>query len=238
MRGYRTSAGTETRLDYGLELAAGLQLFSETAPLAPGFEATNAGLEAAHTTRRAKRAPRVTARVALRLANYEMDQTIRSCGKAAEIADGGRRGAVFNVLFPQGVGPVVAPAGAQQIKPTEDLLSRMTKSKNAAVMAFAKEWQPKLEASLQKLRDAATVHSDARKAYLDAFKDEIALREEHKDAVDRLMGQVRAAFPRDRVKQDLVFPVMDEESGSGAEESPEAPEAAPEAVAPIAVKPA
>ena len=76
MRGYRTSAGTEIRLDYGLELAAGLHLFPETASLAPDLDAVNTSLEAAHNARRAKRTPLVKARVALRLANYEADSAI------------------------------------------------------------------------------------------------------------------------------------------------------------------
>ena len=33
MRNYRTKVGTESRLDYGLELVEGLKLFAETAPL-------------------------------------------------------------------------------------------------------------------------------------------------------------------------------------------------------------
>lgn len=220
MRGYRTSAGTEIRLDYGLELASGLQLFPETAPLAPDFEAVNTALEAAYNARRAERTPLVKARVALRLGNYEADQTIRSCGKAAEIADGGRRGPVFHALFPDGVGPVVSPAGAQQVKPTEGLLERLEKSKNEAVKTFAQEWAPKLKAALDKLKAAADAHKAALSAHGGKFQEEVALRDQHRQSVDKLMGQVRAAFPGDRIKQDLVFPAVDDDGGAAADDAP------------------
>lgn len=235
MRGYRTSAGSETRLDYGLELLAGLQLFPETAPLVPDFAIVNSGLEAAHGERLAQRPLLVKARVALRLANYEADQTIRSCSKAAEIADGGRRGPVFDALFPQGVGPVVRPVGSRQIQPTEELLDRLTKSRSAVVKAFAQEWKPKLQAALDKLMAAAQAHKAALGGHADRFRDEVALRQQHKQSIDRLMGQVRAAFPGDRVKQDLVFPevdaagrvaVADGAAGEGdVQEAPSAPDA-------------
>jgi hypothetical protein len=228
MRRYRTSAATETRLDYGLELATGLKLFPETTPLAAGIDAVNTELEAANNTRRSKRTPLVKARVALRLANYETDQVIRSCARAAEIADGGRRGPVFNTLFPQGVGPVVAPAGARQIKPTEALLDRLSKSKNAAVVAFAVEWKPKLSAELTKLTAAADAHKSALKAHASDFSEELALREEHRQSVDKVMGLVRATFPNDRAKQDLVFPEMNEAEAATVDEGDESTEGAQE----------
>lgn len=206
MRKYRTSAATEARVDYGTELVAGLQLFPETQDLAPAFEQLNTELDAAYQTRRSKRPALMKARVGLRMAAFQMDQVIRACSKAAEIADGARRGPVFETLFPENLGPVIAPAGARQIPPSEKLVGRMVKSKHPAVITFAQEWAPKLEAALAKLRSAADAHKAAFKNHGDAFQDELALREEHLLAVDKLMGQVRAAFPGDRAKQDLVFP--------------------------------
>lgn len=234
MRNYRPSAGTGTRLDYGLELAAGLQLFPETEPLAPDIDSINTELEAAYNARRAKRPPLVKARVALRLANYETDQMIRSCAKAAEIADGGRRGPVFNILFPKGSALVIKPEGARQVKPTEDLVDRLSKSKNAAVVAFAVEWKPKLDAVLSKLSAAAAGHKAALKTHNNDFREEQSLREEHRQSVDKVMGLVRAAFPGDRIKQDLVFPDMTEAEVGTVDEAGEAAEEAQDAAAPEA----
>jgi len=146
--------------------------------------------------------------------------------RAAEIADGGRRGPLTEALFPDGVGPVVAPVGTRQIKPTEDLIDRLTRCKLSVAEAFRTEWKPKLDASLAALSVAAKEQQDARNTFLDAFKAEIALRDEHYLAIDKLMGLVRAAFPRDGVRQDLVFPVLDEGGdGGGSSEDGEGEEA-------------
>lgn len=217
MKKYRATAGSPVRVDYGIELAIGLELFPETAGYAAAFRTVNNELETAYEARRASRKPLVEARVALRYANYSVDQLVRSAARGCEIADGGRRGPVFQAVFPDNVNPVVAPAGARQIKPTEELIARITHSKAPGMDAFRTEWLPKLQGGLDSLQAAATAHQSAQKAYLDAFQLEVGLRAEHLLAVDRLIGQVRAAFPRDRTRQDLVFPVVDEADSVEAE---------------------
>lgn len=210
------------------ELSEGLKLFPETTDLAPDIDWLNTALEDAVTARRALRTPLIKARVALRLANYEADRTIRACANAAEIADGSRRGPVFDALFPDGLTKVIAPQGARQIPPTEALISRMTKSKKPAVVEFAQEWQPKLSAPLAKLQAAADAYKAAQKADGEAFLEEVALREQHAHAVDKVMGLVRAAFPKDRAKQDLVFPEQgSSSSGESAESAPNGDKGAP-----------
>ncbi|MFO0589007.1 MAG: hypothetical protein U0441_15765 [Polyangiaceae bacterium] len=111
----------------------------------------------------------------------------------------------------------------------------MTKSKHPAVMEFAQEWQPKLAAALSKLQGAADAYKAATKADGDAFLEEVALREQHAHAVDKVMGLVRAAFPKDRAKQDLVFP---ESSGSSSAESGESAAAKNKSAPPAAKTPA
>ncbi|MBI4612560.1 MAG: hypothetical protein HY720_03020 [Planctomycetes bacterium] len=49
-------------------------------------------------------------------------------------------------------------------------------------------------------------HTAATDAHHDAFKTEKALRDAHYMTVDKFIGLVRAAFPNDRVKQDVIFP--------------------------------
>ena len=128
--------------------------------------------------------------------------------------------------FPDGPGPVVPPNGARQIGPTEALLDRMAKSKVEGMDAFRAEWAPKIEAALTVLRAADTDHKAAHKAYVDAFGTELGLRQEHYRALDKILGGVRAAFPGDRAKQDLVFPEVDSAAAAseGEEPEPEAPE--------------
>jgi hypothetical protein len=224
VRKYRSSADSPTRIDFGIELIAGLSFFLETKGYAASFQQLNDELDVAHTARRTARKPLLEKRAAFRFAHHSTDQTIRMAHRAAEIADGGRRGPLTEALFPDGLGPVVAPFGTRQIKPTEALIDRLTRCKLPVASDFRTEWKPKLDASLAALSAAAKDQQEARDAYLDAFRAEIALRDEHYLAIDKLMGLVRAAFPRDRARQDLVFPVLDEGgesggSGEGGEEN-------------------
>lgn len=226
VRKYRSNADSPTRIDFGIELIAGLTFFSETKGYVASFQQLNDELDAAHTTRRAARKPLLEKRAAFRFAHHNADQTIRMVHRAAEIADGGRRGPLSEAIFPDGLGPVVAPFGTRQIKPTEALIDRLTRCKLPAADAFRTEWKPKLDAALTALSTTAKDLQSARDAYLDAFKAEVALRDEHYLAIDKLMGLVRAAFPRDRARQDLVFPVLDtngESSNDGGEGNGEAP---------------
>lgn len=224
MRKYRADAASTTRIDYGHELTAGLDLFPETAALAPSFEKLTDELNDAFVARRTKRKPLVRARAKLRLANYKTDQEIRSFHAALLIADGGRKGPLTDAMFPEGLGPVVAPAGSRQVKPTRDLIDRLTKSKHKGTDAVRKEWEPKLKGALGDLEGAVAAHTAATGADLDAFRTELSLREEHLLAVDKLAGLVRGAFPNDRTKQDLVFPETsaDDDAGEAAAAAPEA----------------
>ena len=225
MRKYRVTAASDVRITYGIELCPGLRFFPETEACAPAFEALNDDLDAAHTARRNLRKPTLQKRAAFRFAHYDTDQTIRKVHRAVEIADGGRKkGPIATFLFPEGLSPVVAPYGMRQIAPTEKLVGDMKRCKVAGSEAFCAEWLPKLEVSLGRLTATADAYKAARTAYVNAFQDEVALRAEHYHAIDKLMGLVRAAFPNDRTRQDLIFPILDdggESLESGEEEGME-----------------
>ena len=238
MRRYRNKAGSPTRTDYGIGLVAGLQAFPETAALAPDFEQVNDDLDQAHTVRRAARKPLVKGRAALRFANHRVVQTIRMANRAAQIADGGRRGPVTADLFPEGLTPVIAPKGAGQIKPTEALLGRFARSKLPGVAALGAEWVQRIELGLALLRGAADAHKAANDAYVAAFQTEIGLRNEHARQVDRLMGLVRATFPNDKATQDVIFPELEVGPAAAEEEEDDAPAEAKPAEAKPAPVPA
>lgn len=218
MRKYRQSAATSIRLDYGIDLAAGLGMFPETAPFATPLTELNDKLEQAFETRRGARKPLVVARAKVRVANYLADTAIRSFSRACEVADGGRRGPIHAALFPDGLAVVVAPVGSQQVAPLQALLGRVESSQLAGVGAVRTEWQPKLAAALDALTKGTSAYDAAKAAYVDAFGKELALRDAHFVAIDSIMGHVHALFPRDRTKQDAIFPEVDDGHGaSGAE---------------------
>lgn len=221
MRKYRVNASSVVRVEFGIELSAGLANFPKTAPLAKGFEKLNDDLEGHFEQRRALRKPLLMARAALRFAEYRVDQLIRTSAHAAVMVDGGRRGTLTTALFPKGVKPVIHPPGRGQIQPTRDLIDRLDLCKLPGIDDYRAEWLPKLKGALEQLESAAQAHDTAREAYELAFKNEQSMREIHIHEVDRLMGLVRAAFPRDRALQDVIFPVVDE--ASGAAETAEAP---------------
>ncbi|MFT3769198.1 MAG: hypothetical protein QM820_27480 [Minicystis sp.] len=234
MRKYRNNAASPIRVDFGVDLAAGLRRFPETAALADELEKTNDALFAQYLARLAARKPMVAARVPVRFANHDTDQVLRDCAHAARQADGAQGGPIFKSIFKDGLGPAVRPNGARQIPATETVIADMKKSAAHGIDAFRAVWIPRIQDSLAVLQKAAATQDTLRDAYLAAYAEEIALRNQHYTAVDRIIGQVRAAFPGNTTKQDLVFPeVIDEgEEEAAAEQAAPAPEPAP-APAPV-----
>jgi len=210
MRKYRSNASSIVRVEYGVELAAGLAQYPETNPIAAEVEAVNDDLEGAHEKRRSLRRPMIATRAKLRSTEHRVDQVLRSAFRAAEIEDGGRRGRIAMALFPKGLRPVVSPRGKGQVEPTAALVERLEMSKLAGIDAYRATWLPKLQSALAELEAAAAAHDASRAAHQVAFKAEVALRDAHLDMVDRVMGLVRAAFPRDPVLHDVIFPALDE----------------------------
>ncbi|TKD00310.1 hypothetical protein [Polyangium fumosum] len=215
MRKYRSNASSAVRFEYGVELAAGLAHFPETTSAALDIQTINDALGGQHDKRLALRIPVVKTRAAARFAEYNAERVIRSALRAAEIEDGGRRGRICAAVFPKGSTPVVTPKGRAQVKPMQDLFDRLNLAKVAGIEGYRNAWAPKLAAALGGLEAALAVHEEALAAYEDAFKAELALRDAHHDAIDRAMGVVRAAFPRDRERQDVIFPVLEAASKKG-----------------------
>jgi hypothetical protein len=209
MRTYSLDAGTTIRFFFGLELIAGLRMFDETKPLADPFEVINNKLDQTHTARQAARKPMVEARAGRRLAVYAARQAIRAAASAAEIADGGRRGPIFYAVFPEGIQSYGKQKGGTLLAPMKGLIDRFSKSQLSAIDTYRQEWLPKLTAKHVALDEAGKVFGGALTAYNDIFEVELALRNQHRLEVDRIQGQVRAAFPGDKEKQDLVFPEVE-----------------------------
>lgn len=231
MRKYRSSASSAVRIVYGYELAAGLQQFPEVASAGADFEKLNEELSAKHDERLALRKPLVKTRSAMRFVELRADRVIRASARGAEIADGGRRGPITKEVFPKGCTPVIAPSGKAQIQPLRDLIRHLQQSKLPGIDAYRNEWLPKLGAALEALEDAAVLHDAAAAEHDRAFQEELALRQAHYHEVDRIMGVVRAAFPRDRDLQDTIFPeIVQGRKGAaqGAQEEEAEEEAAPD----------
>jgi hypothetical protein len=88
---------------------------------------------------------------------------------------------------------MVEPVGRQQITPTEELVFRLKTCEIAGIAPFQAEWLPTLTAALELLLRQADELGQAVAAHSDAFKRELALRDEHAEAVDKVIELVRAA---------------------------------------------
>lgn len=221
MRKYRENADTPQRVDYGTELTVGLNIFPETAPMAPIVGNLTTDLEKSWFDRLKLHRPVVESRVGVRLGNWLVDGTIRGFQKACIIVDGGIAGVLTKGIFTEGLAGLVAPGGKRQIKPTEDLIDRVTKSKLPGIDKVRGEWLPKLQENLGQLKAAAAAHDAALLAEVGAFRTEVSLREDHYLTIDKIIGLVRAAFPGDRTRQDVIFPEV-ATSDHGVDDAPPA----------------
>jgi hypothetical protein len=214
MRKYRLNASSFVRFAYGVELIAGLRTSPETAAMADDFEKRNEELYAQYDKRTQLMLPMLKARARFRIQEVLVDRTIRSAARAAQVADGGRRGMISVAIFPDGLKPVVEPTGRGQLKPTRDLVSRLSDCKLDGMDEYRAEWLPRLKDALFALEGAAAAYQSAQEAHDAAFGLEKAMRAQHRLEVDRLMGLVRAAFPDDRAMQDSIFPEMKRDGAS------------------------
>jgi hypothetical protein len=218
MRKYRSNADSITRVDFGVDVIEALRGFTETTAVGDALEKVNENLDASFEARRKQRKPWMRSRAKLRIVEYKLELTIRSSHKAAQLADGGRSGAITDIGFPEGVTPVTVPTGDKQTKTVEDLMSRIQSVKGEGADAYRKEWHPKLKAALAAFTEAQSAYEAARKAYYTAFTEELTLRDDHERQIERAMGQVRAAFPKDTARQNLIFPKAARSTDEDAEE--------------------
>lgn len=226
MRKYHGTASSLARFQYGVELHAGLSQFPETTGAAADILAVNDALHGQFQKRVALLVPVVKTRATLRFAEYHVDSVLRSSFHAAQIEDGGRSGRVCQVVFPEGIREVTKPEGKAQLKPTKEVIDRLALAKVAGIDNYRQAWLPKLEAALAQLEAAIAAHEAAKLAHQEAFAEERALREVHHETVDRVIGMVRAAFPRDRDMQDVIFPVV-QRNRARMEEEDDGPESPP-----------
>jgi len=206
MRKYRSNASADDRVAFFVEVAEGLGLFSETAELAPPLLAQNEELERVNKERIGKERLLLNHRVKVRFADFLWDSAVRSLMRAAEIADGGTRGSVHAAVFPNGIGPVVVPSGAGQVAPAKAFVTALKASKAPGVDELRTQWLPKLEEALGTLETAVDRRTEAYGAVAEARAVEDAACDDHELALERVMGQIRAIFPKDKRTWNVIFP--------------------------------
>lgn len=190
-----------------------------TRPHGAAFASLNDELDASYRARLALRKPWLEARQDVRFSDFNADVVIRSFQRSAEVADGGRRGPISESVLPDGVTPVVAPAGARQLPALTQLIERLTTSRVAGVESLRDAELSTLTAAQTQLDSAVATYKAARDGYNAALATERGIRDEHRLAVDAMMGTVRSLFPGDTARQDVVFPDVSVSSGKDAEDT-------------------
>lgn len=206
MQAYRRQATSEQRLEYGTELGFGLRCFSDTEALGKVIDEQNTALEQAWLEREKVQREGIASRAQLRFADWSWDQLVRMVSRIAQIADGGAPGPISRALFPEGVTAEVAPTGPNQLKSATAFIERFRASKHPGVEKLREEWLPKLAAARDRYEAALEARGAVSARLSQARLAEQAARDDHLLAVDKLMGQVRAAFPKDKARWAVIFP--------------------------------
>ncbi|MBI5498565.1 MAG: hypothetical protein HY904_26425 [Deltaproteobacteria bacterium] len=210
-----------------------LSLFSQTAmrsfteqpaliPYADALALATAPLVAAHAEVTVAVRGLLPVRVKVRFTEYFAEVGVRALHKRAEAADGKKDGKIAKALFPNGLGPVVAPTGPAQVKAMEELEGRLKAA--GALWPQAADELVKVMA----LRTEYATAVDARRAGVLAAVAARAQRtlnkEDFLDAYAKACAGVAGLFPRDRRLQNLFFDDLNTDSatgGGGGEEEPE-----------------
>jgi len=206
MRKYSSNSNTSQRIAYGLDLQAGLDQLPETRPLAAEFGALTEDLIQSQAARGPLQVDLSRARARARFANFGFDDVLRQVAIACEAADGGKRGPVFGAVFPDNLTCVITPAGESQAKTGEAFVRGFEATGVLGVAAVREAWLPRVAAALTELKAALAARDEAVARLAVARAREEALCEDHELALERVMGQVRALFPRRRDLWDAIFP--------------------------------
>jgi hypothetical protein len=84
------------------------------------------------------------------------------------------------------------------------------------------EWQPKLQTACDGLVAALEARKSAETALYVARAEEQAARRDYHRTIDKTIAEVRALYPEDRGRQDLLFPSVDDGRDDGEDEPADA----------------
>lgn len=175
-------------------------------------------MKAARVTREAAEDALIGPRVAVRFAEWALEEVIRRIAADAHAADGNlRRGPAFDRLFPDGVSPVITPRSVAQVVSATLLKVRLDAT---AAGSPGRDRGESLSAAIAKLQGAIEARKGAGQAVAVARAVEDAAREDWLAHYSKDAGAVRVLFPTDRDRQDLYFDELDTSRSGGSDEPP------------------
>jgi hypothetical protein len=234
MRKYDSKAGSAARTEFGVDLAEGLKAFPETAALAEPLEALTEQLNATYEARRAKLKALARIRATLRVTEYRAEQELRTFARAVEVVDGGRYGRLYEEIFPHGLVAAIEPRRSRQVRTIRAIVDTLTRSAVRDGSALRTQWLPRLQRVHDELQAAVTAHDTGAAEADAAFREELRLRAAHELAVDQIVGQVRAVFPKNAARQNAVFPAR---PARQTRVEPPTPPSPPDVRAPVTTNP-
>jgi hypothetical protein len=205
MHKYPANATSFTRERFFGELGIALARNDATRPLAEPLKLQNADLRAKRLAREAAEEALFGPRVEARFAEFEFDTEVRAFWHTVQSLDGSK-GPLVRALFPDGVNVVVTCSGAAQMAVGQKFLKDFKASRAPGIEKVQQEWVPRIEGALAKLMSAIGAREDAQGALATARSAEEAAKLDHELALEKLMGEIRKLYPKDRQRQDLLFP--------------------------------
>jgi hypothetical protein len=188
---------------FGLDHLTVLGYFDQTKVMVGPFTEVNDPILTCIRAREDAEFALAALRAMVRIVDMVVDDLVRLLSLAAEQADGGRRGAVFNSLFPDGFGPIIVPAGAKEIKALGKLVDRLEESDKAK--SLREEWVPKVKQGKASYEKALADRTNGVETLVRARTALEMARDSWFDAIERHQGFIQMTYPRNRRMQDLFF---------------------------------
>lgn len=207
MRKYRSNASSRERILYADESIAALEGNSKTVDLAGVFAAVNEKLLASMRAREEAERPVARKRAVLKRMDVDqVDPEIRLLGNDLEGAEEGRRGPLFDAVFPNGTSAVTVYSAGPQVEALGALVERLRNCHLSGIEPHQDKWIVRLEAAKTNLAGAVADYAASTAERDRLFGIEKAARDEHEFVLDKIMGEVRSRFAKDRRSQDSFFP--------------------------------
>lgn len=172
-------------------------------PLSHQVGATTQALAQAQAIYDGAMLQRTAARVEVEFASYSAVRHVRTLQRLIELADGVKKGKLASSVLPDGVTPIVRLVGASQVTELRALEGRLE--------AMSSEWEAaagekaKIASERQRYEEALALRRSAFEDVEDLRARRDAAKQQFLDVYAQVTAHVKAAFPRNRVMQDLFF---------------------------------
>ncbi len=212
------NASTESHLHQGEKQIIRLQLDENAAPLAGPIATSTATLRTAYEKRLAAERALVPFEVRSAHADHAWDMALRGTAKTLEVRAGGSKTPAYREVFPKGFGVLVTPSGDAQLVTADQFIAHFGACTSPEARTVAEEYLPKLQTAREVLRTELAARKQAEGVVFAARAEELAAKRDYSRTIDKTIAEIRALYPEDRRRQDLLFPSIDAARGDRDDE--------------------